>query len=167
MYDNLNNYPSSSYNFNFDIKHYFKNIIDDLKNHISSLFNKREEYYISSIKDNLNNIANLLENTPQLSNEFLIFLRIKKMLFYILDNYDSLKSVDLNRFFNLITPFYKVLLLKINYIKNQDLKNQYQNEYNQFKSKLNTSMKDFHKNIYKRSDMHDEVMVKVSKILME
>lgn len=168
MYINSNNvYPNYSYNLTFDIKHTFKNIIDDLKKHVSSLFNKSDEYYIISIKNGLNNIANILEVTPQLSIEFFDFLKIKKMLFFILNNYDSLKSNNLNSFFDLITSFHKLLIIKINYINNSDLKKSYQNQYNIFTSELRSARKDFHKNIYKRSNNHDDIMIEVSKILME
>ena len=117
MYINSNSvYTNSSYNLNFNIKHTFKNIIDNLKEHIGSLFNKSDEYYIISIKDGLNNIANILEVIPQLSIEFFDFLKIKKMLFYILENYDSLKSNNLKGFFDLISSFHNLLIIKINYM---------------------------------------------------
>ena len=168
MYINSNSvYTNSSYNLNFNIKHTFKNIIDNLKEHIGSLFNKSDEYYIISIKDGLNNIANILEVIPQLSIEFFDFLKIKKMLFYILENYDSLKSNNLKGFFDLISSFHKLLIIKTNYINSSDLKKSYQNQYNIFTSELRSARKDFHKNIYKRSNNHDDIMIEVSKILME
>jgi len=47
------------------------------------------------------------------------------------------------------------------------LKKSYQNQYNIFTSELRSARKDFHKNIYKRSNNHDDIMIEVSKILME
>ena len=89
------------------------------------------------------------------------------MLFYILDNYDSLKSKDLRGFFDLIPLFYNLLIFKINYIEDSDLKNSYQNEYATFNSELSSASKEFHNTIYKRSSNHDDIMSEVSKILME
>ena len=71
------------HNLNFNIKHTFKNMMDYLNEYIGFLFNKSDEDYIISIKDELNKIANILEVIPQLSIEFFAFLKIKKMLFYI------------------------------------------------------------------------------------
>lgn len=168
MYINSNNvYPNSTYNLNFNIKHTFKNMMDYLNEYIGFLFNKSDEDYIISIKDELNKIANILEVIPQLSIEFFAFLKIKKMLFYILDNYDSLKSKDLRGFFDLIPLFYNLLIFKINYIEDSDLKNSYQNEYATFNSELSSASKEFHNTIYKRSSNHDDIMSEVSKILME
>ena len=145
----------------------FNHIIADLNEHVYLLLNRSDEASIAVIKGKLNNIANILECIPKLSREFLDFLKIKKMLVFILNNYSSLKSQNLNIFFDLINSFHKLLVLKISFLKNSKLKNQYLEGYCEFKSQLKDSSEEFHRNIYQRLDVYDDLMCKVSEILIE
>ena len=122
------------------------------------------EEEILELKNLLSKIDTILKSRTEFENEYYDFINIKKMLFYILDNYESLQSKDLQGFFEITDSFHRIIKEKIASLIDPSLKEQYHADYVVFLGELNLLEAKFFKKLYEESSDYAELVETLSKM---
>lgn len=145
-----------------------KTIKDSLRSFKNQYLISENEKLVLSIKEKLLSIANILYSLRDFKDEFFEFLKIKSMLYYILENYDS---IDLNHSRKIFESFYKfsdLIRFKINVLEKDGPFDEYEKEYQSFNSYLrNLKTFFFHLNIYQNTGKYDDAIIETAKVLLD
>lgn len=146
-----------------NIKERLEKILKTIKNKLKSIYSKKDslEESIYSLKEQMFDFACLLEQLSDFRKEFFDFLKIEKMVDYILDNLCSISFNQSSIIFESIYKFSDLIFCKID-----SLESNYQEKYNEFSLYLKETKRYFYLNICEYDDKFDDTMIKVSKVLL-
>ena len=154
-----------------NIKEKMKNLFSYVSNALNSIYSRKDkdeyQFLISSIKERLVNIAEILDESEGFENEYYAFLKIKKMIYYVLENIGSIAIEDCVRIFKSFSKFKILIQLKVSCLEGKIPEQVYQTTFDDFILYFRELREDFFLNIYVRPDGFDDVMVDVANILLK
>lgn len=153
------------------IKEILKNFFNTISNTLTSLNNKNDEEksleLISSMKEYLLDFALFLKELKEFQKEFSFFLVIRRMLNYVLDNYGSLCSSKRSVIFDSLFKFFELLRIKLSFLEGIYSKSSYLSYFNEFDTYLDEVKMEYYLNIYQRTGEFDDVIPRISQILLD
>ena len=153
------------------IKEKLENLFNYLSNALSSVhsgkYKKDYPKSVSSIKRRLLYMAEILDESGDMISEYYAFLKIKKMIYYVLENIEYINPDDRLSIFNLFFEFKLLMLFKFSYLEGMMSKEEYQTKFDGFLSHLEELREHFFLNVYVKYDGFDDVTFEVANILLK
>ena len=154
----------------FNLKERIKNSLICISNYLKSLFNQKMKNYspdlIVIIKKELLNFALVLKPLKTFRAEYIEFLKIKTMMYYVLENIDSIDFNHIKSIFELMYKFNDLIRSKFISIEENSLE-LYDAELKSYIFYLKDFESFFYSNIYERTGEFDDVIMEMSKVLLE
>ena len=154
-----------------NIKERLEKILKKIANNLKLLYNKNSNNYsnelIIIIQKELVNIANILKPLKIFRKEYIEFLKIKTILYYILENIDSIDYNHAKRILESIYKFNDLIEFKILAMENVGLEKHYNIELKKFISYIKDLESFFYLDIYETTGEFDDVIIKMSEALLD
>lgn len=148
-----------------------QNLFNFIKSGLKSLFNKKErndsQKSIESIKKSLFQTSSLLRDLDEFKEEYLLFLKIKKILVYVLENISSIEDNKIIIIFDSFYDFNDLIKAKINFLDGKLLKLEYNHKYESFVLVLRKTSEFFYVNIYESTGRFDDVIIDIGKVIID
>ena len=152
------------------IKEKLDNLFNYISNALSSIYSRKDEKdyhdFISSINGRLICMADILDESEEFEREYYTFLKIKKMIYYVLENIESINREDCLRVFDSFSKFNLLILLKFNYLDGGISQEEYQTKFDDFTLYLREFREYFYLNVYEKDGRFDALINEVSYIFV-
>lgn len=99
--------------------------------------------------------------------EYPILLKIKKMIYYVLENIGSISREDCLRVFESFSKFNLLILLKFSYLDDRISQEEYQTKFDDFTLYLREFREYFYLNVYEKDGRFDDLINEVAYIFVK
>ena len=111
-------------------------------------------------------MADILDESEEFEREYYTFLKIKKMIYYVLENIGSINREDCLRVFESFSKFNLLILLKFSYLDGRISQEEYQTKFDDFTLYLREFREYFYLNVYEKDGRFDALINEVSYIFV-